>query len=113
MSSQNLPYVLEIAGMTLMADDKGQSTDSLRETAAKNGVDSDQLDRAITILRRLPAEGRTEFVYQQMLLDGRVKGYVGLDDQPSPWTLGQLAHGYYDLGSHADAGGPQKSSEAQ
>ena len=104
MSSQNLPYVLKLAGMTITAEANGRPPDDLRKTAERNGVDADQLNRAITILRRLPEQSRTAFVYDQILLDGQIKGYASLDDRPSPWVLGQLAHGYYDLGNHANQG---------
>lgn len=92
MSEQNLPYILELAGMAAQSDDPSSTI----ELAVKNGIPRDQFERAIEVMKRF--EDGAEFVHRVYLVDGWVRGYTGLDETPSPWILGQQAHGYYDLG---------------
>lgn len=92
MSEQNLPYILELAGMAAMSDDSASTI----ELAVKNGIPRDQFERAVEVMKRIKRP--QEFVQQVYLVDGWVRGYTDLDETPTAWILGQQAHAYYDLG---------------
>lgn len=92
MSEQNLPYILELAGMAATSEDPAETV----ELAVRNGIPREQFDRAIEVMKRI--ERPAEFVHQVYLVDGWVRGYTSLDERPTPWILGQQAHVYYDLG---------------
>ena len=94
MSEQNLPYILELAGMAATSDDPAETV----ELAVRNGIPREQFDRAIEVMKRI--EHPAEFVHQVYLVDGWVRGYTGIDEKPTPWILGQQAHAYYDLGQN-------------
>lgn len=96
--NNNTPYVLEVAAMLTVSEREGRDTQSLREAAAKNNVTDEQLEKALEQVRALPdqtAAGLARWSREQYLSDGRAKGYVGPDDEPTAWVLGQLAHNHY------------------
>lgn len=54
MSEQNLPYILELAGMAAASEDPAETV----ELAVRNGIPREQFDRAIEVMERIerPAE---------------------------------------------------------
>jgi len=94
MTSQNTPYVLEIAAMLQLPE---LDTESLRKAARDNGVSDAQLAEAATETSKLltrPEAEVWEWVRQQYLADGRAQGYVGYGE-PTLWVLRQLASTHY------------------
>lgn len=101
--TQNRPYTFQLASFLLEATQRNEDPASVRETATRNGVDLDQLDRAAQILQRLAADGEDidEWIRREYILDGWLHGYLELDASPADstfttWNLAQFADGYYE-----------------
>ena len=94
----NRPYTFELAALAV----HDQDADAIRRTAADNGVNSSDLERAINILRILQQGGEDldDFVLREYILDGWLQGYLPLDVKAgdptlNTWRLGQLAEAHY------------------
>ncbi|WP_233165215.1 hypothetical protein [Mycobacterium sp. AT1] len=98
MTTTNRPYTFELAALALQTDD----IDAVRKTAAINGVDPADLDRATTILQILTNGGEDpdDFVLREYILDGWLQGYLPLsvragDPNLNTWRLAQLTDAHY------------------
>lgn len=99
--AENRPYIFELAAISLQSTEPASSA-GIRDIAARNGVDLDQLDRAAEILRGVVADGGDldEWVRNEYILDGRLHGYLPVDASPADaelttWKLGQFAEAHY------------------
>ncbi|MDX1886836.1 hypothetical protein [Mycolicibacterium sp. 120270] len=100
--TENRPYTFQLATFLLDADGNAEHTANVRETAARNGVDLGQLDRAAAFIRHLTADGEDvdEFVRREYLIDACLHGYLPPDTSPTDptlttWALAQFAEDYY------------------
>lgn len=101
--AENRPYTFELAALALQSTEtSGGGGESIRDVAARNGVNLDQLDRAVEILRGVAAAGVDidEWVRNEYILDGRLHGYLPIDASPADaelttFKLGQFAEAYY------------------
>ncbi|WP_255802060.1 hypothetical protein [Mycobacteroides abscessus] len=100
MPTQNRPYVFELAEELYRAESAGDDQVRLRDTASANAVDREELDRAVEVIRRLHATGIDvdEWVRQEYVMDGWLRGYLALDaslEAASTWRLAQAAAAFY------------------
>lgn len=100
MSNPNQPYVLHLAARVYRAerDDATEEAAKIRAAAADNGVSQAELRVASAVVAALPDHSDValdEWVRQRYLADGREKGYVGEDAEPTVWVLDQLARAHY------------------
>ncbi len=99
--AENRPYIFELAAISLQSTESPGS-EGIRDVAARNGVDLEQLDRAAEILRGVVAAGGDldEWIRNEYILDGRLHGYLPIDASPADtdlatWKLGQFAEAHY------------------
>lgn len=100
MSTENRPYVFELATQIVEQVKRGQDATATRAAAARNGVDAGELDRAVAIVEHFVAGGADiqQWLHQEYVIDGWLRGYLSLDSAASDvstWTLGQLAENHY------------------
>ncbi|MDO3331515.1 hypothetical protein [Mycobacteroides abscessus] len=119
MATQNRPYVFELAVQFTELVSRGEDGSDTRELAARNDVDAGELDRAIAIVQGFISSGAdiTQWLHQEYMIDGWLRGYLPLETSPadiSTWTLGQLAASHYEVGSGGDAkSAPEDEPAAQ
>lgn len=100
MATQNRPYVFELATQFVELVARGGDGSDTRELAARNDVDAGELDRAIAIVQGFISGGAdvTQWLHQEYVIDGWLRGYLPLETSPADvttWTLGQLADNHY------------------
>ncbi|KDE96917.1 hypothetical protein Y900_030250 [Mycolicibacterium aromaticivorans JS19b1 = JCM 16368] len=105
--SVNRPYVFELARQLLTALDHDAATeqhlngiDLQYANAERNGVDRATLDRAAHTLLKLAPADIDEWIRQEYIVDGWLRGYLPLTTDPtdpnmSTWKLSQLADAHY------------------
>lgn len=117
MSTENRPYVFELASQIVEQVKRGQDDTATRDAAARNGVDAGELDRAVAIVEHFAAGGADiqQWLHQEYVIDGWLRGYLSLDSSASDvstWTLGQLAENHY-AGRNVVAATPADSPDGQ
>lgn len=100
--AENRPYTFELAAIALEVPAESAGDEGIRDVAARNGVDLDQFDRAVEILKGVAAAGGDigEWVRNEYILDGRLHGYLPIDASLTDadlttWKLGQYAEAHY------------------
>lgn len=115
MATQNRPYVFELAAQFVELVARGDDGSDTRELAARNDIDAGELDRAIAIVQGFISGGAdiTQWLHQEYMIDGWLRGYLPLDTSPadvSTWTLGQMADNHY-AGRTSPAAAPAPAAE--
>lgn len=100
MPTYNRPYMFELAAMVLTARERGDHDSVAYATAEANGVEPEQLDRAVATLARLQIADFATWIRHEYLIDGWLHGYLdttvdSADPTLTTWMLGQLADAHY------------------
>lgn len=94
--------MFELASIALRSQHGEEDTACIRDTAATNGIDTEQLTRATEVIRQLAAAGEDvdAWIRREYIIDGWLHGYLPLDlsladPAVTTWKLGQYAEAYY------------------
>lgn len=96
--AENRGYTFELASFLRDAQHGDGDTTNVYDTAQRNGVDRDQLDRAAEILTHLAAAGEdtAAFIHREYLIDGWLHGYISVEQTDIPTSIAaQLAEAHY------------------
>ncbi|BBX30449.1 MULTISPECIES: hypothetical protein [Mycolicibacterium] len=100
-STENRPYVFELAAQALISAEEAEISRSIVE---RKDISTESFDRAVATVQALKAAGEDldEWVRRQYIVDGWLQGWLQVDAQlltdaaaASTWQLAQLAAGFY------------------